>query len=107
MALKDFMVKQNATMMGLQTVGGYLAGPSNFIIDPTTVGDDTGTVEIKGSLNLSINVENGVQVIKQALESAEEYTTEKDQISVKCLYDGAPEYRIHLKQGKRERRFKI
>ena len=54
-------------------------------------------VEIKGSLNLSINVENGVQIIKQALESAEEYTSEKDEISVMCFYDGAPEYRIVLK----------
>ena len=34
MALKDFMVKSNVQMMGHQTVGGYLAGPTNFIIDP-------------------------------------------------------------------------
>ena len=54
-------------------------------------------VEIKGSLNLSINIENGVQIIKQALESAEEFTSEKDEISVMCFYDGAPEYRIVLK----------
>ena len=40
-------------MMGHQTVGGYLAGPTNFIIDPATVGDDTGTVEIKGSLQVN------------------------------------------------------
>lgn len=40
-------------MMGHQTVGGYLAGPSNFIIDPAGVGDDTGTVEIKGSLQVN------------------------------------------------------
>ena len=45
MALKDFMVKSNVQMMGHQTVGGYLVGPTNFIIDPATVGDDTGTVE--------------------------------------------------------------
>jgi translation initiation factor 2 subunit 1 len=54
-------------------------------------------VEIKGSLNLSINVENGVLIIKQALQSAEEYTSEEDEISVMCFYDGAPEYRIVLK----------
>jgi len=53
MALKDFMVKSNVQMMGHQTVGGYLAGPTNFIIDPATVGDDTGTVEIKGSLQVN------------------------------------------------------
>ena len=54
-------------------------------------------VEIKGTLNLSINIENGVEVIRDALQSAENYTSEKDEISVMCFYDGAPEYRIVLK----------
>lgn len=54
-------------------------------------------VEIKGTLNLSINSENGVQVIKGALQAAEDFTSEKDEISVICFYDGAPEYRIVLK----------
>ena len=54
-------------------------------------------VEIKGSLNLSINIENGVQVIKEALQAAEDFTSGKDEISVMCFYDGAPEYRIVLK----------
>ena len=35
------------------TVGGYLAGPSTFTIDPATVGDNTGTVVIAG--NLTVN----------------------------------------------------
>jgi len=52
MALKDFMVKQNATMMGHHTVGGYLGGPSTFVIDPATIGDNTGTVQIKGNLQV-------------------------------------------------------
>tara|TARA_B100001248_G_scaffold233762_1_gene195475 strand:+ start:1184 stop:1969 length:786 start_codon:yes stop_codon:yes gene_type:complete len=54
-------------------------------------------VEIKGSLNLSINIDDGVSVIRDALISAEQYTSEKDEISVMCFYDGAPEYRIVLK----------
>ena len=54
-------------------------------------------VEIKGSLNLSINVENGVDVIRDALISAEQYSSEKDEVSVMCFYDGAPEYRLVLK----------
>ena len=54
-------------------------------------------VEIKGSLNLSINVDNGVDVIKDALISAEQYSSEKDEVSVMCFYDGAPEYRLVLK----------
>jgi len=53
MALKDFMIKSNAQMAGHITVGGYLAGPSNLVIDPAGVGDDTGTVEIKGSLKVN------------------------------------------------------
>ena len=52
MALKDFMVKQNAQMMGHQTIGGYLGGPSTFIIDPATIGDNSGTVQIKGNLQV-------------------------------------------------------
>lgn len=31
-------------------IGGELRGPTNFIIDPTTVGDNTGAVRIKGDL---------------------------------------------------------
>ena len=53
MALKDFKVKSDAQMLGNITVDGYLAGPSNFVIDPAGVGDDTGTVEIKGSLQVN------------------------------------------------------
>ena len=52
MALKDFMIKSNTQMVGHITVGGYLAGPSNLIIDPATVGDDTETVEVKGNLKV-------------------------------------------------------
>ena len=54
-------------------------------------------VEIKGSLNLSINVDNGVDVIRDALISAEQYSSEKDEVSVMCFDDGAPEYRLVLK----------
>ena len=52
MALKDFMVKSNVQMMGHNTIGGYLAGPSTFVIDPAAIGDDTGLVQIKGSLQV-------------------------------------------------------
>ncbi len=53
MALKDFQIKSDAKMLGNITVDGYLAGPSNFVIDPAGIGDDTGTVEIKGSLQVN------------------------------------------------------
>ncbi len=39
-------------MMGHQTVGGYLAGPATFVIDPAAIGDDTGLVQIKGGLQV-------------------------------------------------------
>ncbi|AEZ65685.1 virion structural protein and packaging [Cyanophage S-TIM5] len=34
------------------TIGNELHGPANFIIDPATIGDNTGTVEIKGNLTV-------------------------------------------------------
>jgi hypothetical protein len=34
------------------TVGGELRGPSTFIIDPATVGDETGIVRIRGGLEV-------------------------------------------------------
>jgi hypothetical protein len=34
------------------TVGGYLAGPASFYIDPAGIGDNTGTVIIRGSLQV-------------------------------------------------------
>ena len=37
---------------GQVTLGGVLAGPSTFTIDPAAVGDDTGTVVIKGNLQV-------------------------------------------------------
>jgi len=34
------------------TVGGYIAGPANMIIDPARVGTDSGTVQILGNLQV-------------------------------------------------------
>jgi len=52
MAVKDFIVKNNTQMAGHITVGGYLAGPASFVIDPAGVGDNTGTVVIAGDLQV-------------------------------------------------------
>ena len=54
-------------------------------------------VEVRGTLTLSINVTDGVSVIRSALEAAESLTNEEEEIDVKCFYDGAPSYRIELK----------
>jgi hypothetical protein len=37
---------------GNLTVTGYLAGPSTFILDPSAVGDNTGTLLVKGNLQV-------------------------------------------------------
>ena len=42
----------NLTVSNNLTIGNELHGPANFIIDPATIGDNTGTVEIKGNLTV-------------------------------------------------------
>lgn len=37
------------------TLTGYLAGPSTFIIDPAILGNDTGTLRVRGSLQVDGN----------------------------------------------------
>jgi translation initiation factor 2 subunit 1 len=54
-------------------------------------------VEIRGTLTLSINTPNGINVIRDALTAAEEFSSEEEEIIVACYYNGAPEYRIELK----------
>ena len=54
-------------------------------------------VEIRGTLTLSINTPNGINVIRDALIAAEEFSSEEEEIIVACYYNGAPEYRIELK----------
>jgi len=54
-------------------------------------------VEVRGTLTLSINVTDGVSVIRSALEAAEALSNEAEEIDVKCFYDGAPTYRLELR----------
>jgi translation initiation factor 2 subunit 1 len=54
-------------------------------------------VEVRGTLTLSINDRNGITVIQAALEAAEAFTDENEEIDVKCFYDGAPNYRLELR----------
>ena len=46
--LQNLDISQNLTILN----NGELHGPSSFIIDPSTHGDNTGTVIIKGNLNV-------------------------------------------------------
>jgi len=39
-------------ILGNIKLSGQIRGPANFVIDPATVGDDTGTVVIKGNLQI-------------------------------------------------------
>ena len=48
----DVTIGQDLTVTQNLTVGGYLAGPATFTIDPATVGDNTGTVVIAGNLTV-------------------------------------------------------
>ena len=45
-------INGNGDISGNLTLGGYLAGPATFTIDPAAVGDNTGTVVIAGNLQV-------------------------------------------------------
>ncbi len=48
----DLTVSNNLTVNNDLSIGDELHGPANFVIDPATIGDNTGTVEIKGNLTV-------------------------------------------------------
>ena len=50
--VRDLIDISSISITGNVTVGGYLAGPSTFTIDPAGVGDNTGTVVIAGNLQV-------------------------------------------------------
>jgi translation initiation factor 2 subunit 1 len=54
-------------------------------------------VEIRARFEISVIVEQGIEVIRKALCSAEELTDEEADIKVECFYDGAPFYRIEIR----------
>jgi len=45
-------INGNGDISGNLTLGGYIAGPATFTIDPAAVGDNTGTVVIAGNLQV-------------------------------------------------------
>ena len=54
-------------------------------------------VEIRGSFNLSVEDKEGIEIIRNGLLAAEEFSDAESEIEVFCYYDGAPSYRIELK----------
>ena len=48
----DGTIAGNLTLDSDLTVGGTIYGPSNFTIDPATHGDDTGTLIVRGNLQV-------------------------------------------------------
>ena len=49
---KNLFVKNDISVNNNVIIAGELRGPSTFIIDPTTIGDNTGLVVIKGGLQI-------------------------------------------------------
>ena len=54
-------------------------------------------VEIRGTLTLTVETNDGVLTIREALLAAEQFSSQEQEIEVNCFYDGSPEYRIELK----------
>ena len=54
-------------------------------------------VEIRGTLTLTVETNDGVLTIREALLAAEGLSSEEQEIEINCFYDGSPEYRIELK----------
>lgn len=54
-------------------------------------------VEVRGTISLSIDSVNGIEVIRESLLAAENFSSEADEIEISCHYNGAPQYRIELK----------
>jgi len=54
-------------------------------------------VELRGIIELQTNSQEGIHLIRDTLLKIEEFTDEKNEVSVTCHYDGAPNYRIELK----------
>ena len=51
-------------------------------------------VEIRGTLTLTVETNDGVLTIREALLAAEGLSSEEQEIEINCFYDGSPEYRI-------------
>ena len=54
-------------------------------------------VEVRGTISLSIDSVNGIEVIRESLLAAENFSSEADELEISCHYNGAPQYRIELK----------
>lgn len=54
-------------------------------------------VELRGIIELQTTSQEGIHLIRDTLLKIEEFTDEKNEVSVTCHYDGAPNYRIELK----------
>ncbi len=75
-----------STLTGNVTLGGELRGPANFVIDPAAVGDNTGSVRIKGDLFV-----DGTQFIvnSTSIELADFNVGVATTVGTNTLLDGA------------------
>ena len=54
------------------------------------------SVIIRGRMMIEVWDDEGVELIKKSLIGAESASSKKDEVSVSCYYDGAPEYRVEV-----------
>ena len=54
-------------------------------------------VEIRARFELSVNGQDGIEVIRKALAIAEGLTDVEADVNVECFYDGAPFYRVDIR----------
>lgn len=53
-------------------------------------------VQIRGYLEIVVTNEKGIEVIREALSSAEDAASDGEETVVTCHYDGAPRYRVEI-----------
>ena len=53
-------------------------------------------VQIRGYLEIVVTNEEGIEVIREALSSAEDAASAGEETVVTCHYDGAPRYRVEI-----------
>lgn len=75
-----------STFNGNVTLGGELRGPAEFIIDPAAVGDNTGSVRIKGDLFIDGTT---TTINSTALEIADAQIGIASAVGTNAILDGA------------------
>ncbi|MDP6869263.1 MAG: translation initiation factor IF-2 subunit alpha [Candidatus Poseidoniaceae archaeon] len=54
-------------------------------------------VELRGTFTITVDHPDGIDVIRNALIAAEEFSNPEAELTITCHYDGAPSYRMDLR----------